>query len=777
MKNTLIALALLLAGTCSRAQQRLPYTAQEFALREVSMKEGSASQQQLQFNFRIYGKYGASQLTDESGGTWTPNYTLRFWLADAAGDTLVSDMADPSLQQRFSFFTVSPDTGQYRSYSFGHTVSFPYGAFRRYGQQTFSLWAQAQSPRGDIKLTPFKTGSYTVTVPRLHHVNEQQVQVKSAGVSESSTGVALKFNCQFLYGADELYTEGNGSTEVIFYTEFSKPDGSPVTLADDPLQASNPRSLARYAMLRPYKNTAQWGDLKLPYTLFYLPEGLQELNYAIHAVAADGTRRWENLYRGKVTIHMPPLYLARAVIKNIRVAERSYDVAAKDIPILNLFVSGKGSGGKGYPDLFWRFGSEGREILVSHTTHNSFTAADDSCFFQMMENERLSLGVYDYDVLSFNDNLGYFTFPVLQGDATFRQSKLRDEDVVDGEILIERKKRPATPTIRLYVKDTQIQGVSGYQIWGKVTDNSSLLKNQLFLRLPDGTHTQPAWQKIPMPADADFAGFVPAWDYPADAKVGLILLDKQYNMPFAQQYAKPDKTIRESRDVRLEVTPPQPAVQNGIHGLRLSVTAHYPAGMPDKNIFRFLYSLRETGGADLKPIAERGTLEGSPLCNASDCTFTLFVPYFLLREFSGKTVQALFGSEVQVAKNRFTVGKNETSLSLPVPVLQPAPTAVFTTNLKFKKNWSYVEIATEYNGQKQVLVKERAEDGKLTQEVRFPAEYVYGQDSLSLTITPYEFRTPQGEIRWTFTADALRKTGTLTLPKHPQAKKAMLKVH
>lgn len=772
MRKVLLILLLVLAVVSSGFAQKKPYTAQEFVLREVTMKENS-SKQQLNFSFRIFGRYADSELLDEEGKTWSPNYVLRFWLATANGDLLVPPGSDESQLQRFSGFSI--DSGAYRSYSFGHTVAFPYKDFMRHGPQTFSLWAQPESPDGRIKLPAFKTGTYSVTIPKLHPITDQQIQIKSVTPGENSYGVKLKYSCQFQYAASELYIENETTDEVLFYAEFTKADGSPVTLSTDPRQQTDKNPVPPSSQHQ--TKTPVSGEIEVPYAQFFLPQGPQEVNYAIHAMTANGTRRWENLYRGKCTLHMPPVYWARAVVKNIRVAERSYDVAAKDIPFINLFVSNKGSGGKGYPDLFWKFSGEGRTIMTTSISHNTFEGQDDSCFFQMMENERLSLGIYDYDVLSFNDKLGFFTLPVLRGETTYRQTRLRSDDVVDGEITVERKLRPAMPTTSLYVKAGQYEGVSGYKIWGRVTNNNALFKTRFFLRLADGSNQVPTWQQMPVPNDADFAGFIPAWEYPGSAKVGLLVSDKQYQMPMAQQYAQPDKYITESPDVQLQVSQPQTATENGVHGLRLQVTALYPAGVSNKNIFRFLYTLRETGGIDLKPIVEQGHFSGSLLCEGKECAFTVFIPYALLANFSEKTLQAVFGNEIQVAKNRFTVGKNETGISLSVPKLLPTPKAIFSTNLKFKKSWSYVEIASEYNGKKQVLVKERADGGKFTQEITFPTEYVYGQDTLSLIITPYEFRTAQTAIRWNFTADDLLKAGTLKLAKDAQAKKSTLKVY
>ena len=75
------------------------------------------------------------------------------------------------------------------------------------------------------------------------------------------------------------------------------------------------------------------------------------------------------------------------------------------------------------------------------------------------------------------------------------------------------------------------------------------------------------------------------------------------------------------------------------------------------------------------------------------------------------------------------------------------------------------------------MIKESTEDGKISVNLDFPAEFVATNDVLSIRLTPYAFRTAQTEFRWDFTLADLLKTKTLKLKKMPQAKKSVLQVH
>ena len=773
MKKRLVFFVLVCLSAQGAFSQKMPYTAQEFGFRDVELKEDLRPMRpRLSVSLKITGKFAQSQIEAGPGKSY-PDYALKFWLASENGDTLVSPQADPSLLQRFSFFSSSDPA--YGSYSFGHSLSFPYPRFRKTGKMTAVLWARPQSPDGNVLLKPLKVATYTLTVPKLYPLAEQKISLKNVEVSERDNSVILRYTCQLAYNASELYDETEDSDELVFFAEFTLPDGGPATLVNDPRLSPASLDGSQYSLLRQQKNVPLTGEIKLPYTQFFLAEGPHELNYVLHAVSKNKSRRWENLYRGKCVMHMPPVYFAKVAVTGLEVAHRTYDVAAKDIPIISLFVSNKGSGGKGYPDLFWTFTQEGRTLISTRVGSNSFLASDDSCFFQMLENDRLSLHVYDYDLLSRNDFLGGLDIPRLSGEATYRMDKLVTEDIVAGQIRMERKKRPVTPKLSLSAQTVREQGVSGYRIWGKSSENDPQFHTRLFLRLADGSNGIPAWRVENPPEGADFSYFMPAWELPKGAKVGLLLNDTRFGLPLAQYYATPDRILTESDDVSLAVTAFGPATRNGVHGIRCVLHAKYPPGLGPKDMLRFLYTLRGTDGSELNGLPAQ--TEGAVLCPGNECDWTLFIPYHLLTRFAGSTLHTVLRTDVRVARNGFSLGRGQDTLNVAVPTLSDAPKMQFETPLKFKKNWTYIELASEYAGNRTVWIKERTEAGKLVQEITFPVDRVYEKDTLSIILTPYEFRSPLPPLVWKVTAGELLKSPVLPLKKTPQTKKPVLKTH
>jgi len=776
MKSRLFFLFFCIATASPAWAQKVAYTQQEFVLRDVQMtQDPRAFNRRLAFSFRILGKYGRDQVESEPGG-WRPGYMLEFWLTDAQGDTLVSPGADKSALQSFSFFDT--DTGKYKSYSFAHNIYFPFQHFKKSGNLNVTLWGRAQNADGSIKLKPFKAGTYAVAVPQLYPFAAQKITTRNAAAvtaaKNNTQGVAVRFDAEFMYDAGELYTDAESSDLTTFFVEFTQADGSPVTATGDPSITSTGRNgLPQFETVQ-RKNATTHGEIFFPYTLFYLPPGIHTLNYKLHAVSDKFSRHWPALAEGKITINMPSVYFAKATVKNIQVAEKSYDISANSIPFGSLFVSQKSKSGKGYPDLFWRLETDYQNILTSQTVTNSFRAVDDSCYFQMLAGDRLYLNVYDYDVFSRNDLLGGFGIQ-MNDKLSYRAEKLRNDDVTNGEIYIERRPRPTAPAITLHVETVNSLGVSGYRIKGNITENGTPVQTRFFLRMPDGSNQVPDWKKMVPENGEGFAYFIPAWEYPKGAGVGVLTTDPFFRLPLGQQYVTPAQTLTETDDVKLQVEPLQATVRNGVNGLLLNITAIYPAGLADKSICRFRYELKDMiTGSNLADIIDKFKVEGSPFCPKSECGVTLFVPFYALRAYANQQIRAVFKSWVTVAKNNFVIGRNEEVLEMQIPEIVSAPKAEFSGTLKMKKNWTYVEIATRYNGEKKVLVKEKSEGGKFATEISFPSEYMCKDDTLSLIVTPYEFRTSQPEIRWTFTAKELLEKKTLALKKVPEIKKPVL---
>jgi hypothetical protein len=778
MKKALTGLFFFVALSSISFAQKVPFTSQEFVLKELVMKENTTSfNQRLIFNFKIFGKYNQDQIEPEAE-KHSASYKLKFWLTDAKGDTLISPSTNASMLQSFSFFGI--DSVRYKSYSFGHTIEIPYQAFKAYGSQTVHLWAQAQNTNGSIRLKPFKAGTFKINVPKLVPLEMQQIRIASPSIlydnkEYNGKGLTVIFSPQFLYSSAELYSEKETVDEVIFYVEFTTADGSPATMPNAPQTGQSTKLKSNYYVTEHKKNITKTAEIFVPYIHFFLPEGTQEIKYSIHATSKNLSKRWDNLAQGKFHLQMPPIYFAKAVVKNIRVAEKSYDVAAKDIPFAGLFVSSKNSKGKGYPDLFWTLENGYQKFISTPIVNNTFSAPDDSCSFQMIEGDVIQLGVYDYDTFSFNDEIGVFNFSMLNEQTTLKQTNLRSGDVLGGEILIQRRLRPHIPNMDLQVKPMSLNGTTGYQICGNISKDPTI-QNKIYIKLADGTNQIPSWKVMnDIPSGANFSYFIPAWDLPDRAGFGLAAIDSYFHLPLIQKVASPEKYITETNDVKLDIKPLQQTIQNGVHGVILEINVLYPEGLVNKNTCKFKYQFKELSGIDLKHIIEDLKIVGAPICPSNVCNMQVFIPFYVLHEFSGKQINALFQGEVSINKE-FLIGQNSAKLNAQVPTIVRLPKAQLSMNLKFAKNWSYVSISADYNGTKKTLVKENTQGGNMVTDIIFPTEYASEDDMVSIVITPYEFRTAMEPITWRFTAKDLIN-GTVILNKNKYAKKAALKTN
>lgn len=756
--------------------QKATYTKQEFTFRDVKMSENkTAFRSGLEFSFKVFGKYNRENILPENGRTF-PSYSLMFFITNEQGDTLIPPSRETMLQT-FSFFNV--DTGKYQSYSFGHNLKIPFQQFKKSGSQNIILWGQGQNADGSIKLAPFKTGIFKVAIPKVRPLEEQQIKIGQAHVSEDTKkyndkGIVINFSANFTYDANELFSTKESRNEVIFYIDFTDAEGNPINSTYDPRMVHNSKRKSMLFTAPHEKNITKNAEIFVPYTQFYIPPGTQRLTYTIHAISYEYSMEWRNLTSGTFTVNMPPVYFAKAAITNIQARDKSYDVAGKDIPIVNIFVSPKSSSGKGYPDLFWTFGTKNTTYIQTGVVDNSLYAADDSCSFQMLEDDVLFLDVYDYDTFSFNDDVGSFTFPKMTGAGVYR-SRLKSGDVVNGNIIIKRKARPLGKDMSVFAKTASYNGISGYQVWGNITKDAAI-RSQMFIRLSDGTNQTPSFTNMSViPAGANFSYFVPAWDLPPNAGFGLLCLDAEYNLPVTQKYAAPEKYFSETQDVQIKLKSTPQATQNGVRGILMEINIEYPAGITNKSDCKFNYDFKEDTGINLKKVFEQLKMVGSPICGDPVCGFKVFVPYYLLAQLSGKQLQTVFEGTVSM-KDKLTIGRLSEKITADVPTIVSLPNAELSMELKFAKNWSYVNISTEYNGIQRVFVKEKTSGGKMTVDVEYPSQFAAEDDMISLLITPYEFRTAMEPIRWTFSVKDL-KNGNVNLPKHKQVKKQSLKIN
>lgn len=780
MKNLVPTLVLLFLCFGLSAQS-IPYHMQDFALSEISQtRESTALNPKTKFSFKILAKYPSNQVEREPGKSGATEYKLKFWLETTEGEMIIGPDADPSLTQSFSGFS-RPDS-DYAQYSFGHTIAFPLGKFKKNGTITVKLMAQAQNSSGSILLNAFSAGNFTINVPKLVPLEEQKITVKNLNVQSNATninvqGIRLSFTPTFLYNDNELYYEGaeiDGKAK--FYVQFFKPDGSVVeTLNFQLSEETGNNNTHLYYLSKHDKYNKDQGNIFIPYTRFMLPEGEQNILYTISATTSDNKLNWYNLAQGDIRFVMPPMYFARAEVNNITVQDKVYDVALKNIPILNLFVGKKTTRGKGYPDLFWILNNGPDRLIVTPVQSNSFTAVSRQVAFQMLENDVLHLNVYDYDLLSRNDFLGSYTFPKFYGPVAFRKDDIKNNDIVSGQVKLMRKPKPASPFINLSLRQVRENGLSGYRLEGNISETSNPTELKLYLKQTDGTQVPLSQRFNPSPVGS-FSYFIHAWELPVNAEAGIFIYDREFKLPLGGKTAKSNAYFNSSEDVTITISDLKNEVQKGIHGLFLEISLSYPEGLQDKSACSFSYRCSTTEGIDLNPVLDFHLIKNEPLCSEKICYKRFFIPYSSMGDYAGKVFRAKLNASISAGRQSFTIGKASKSLTAELPAIIPSPTATLSFKIKAKKNQSSITIFSKYNGLEKVADKQSLKSGMLTFSVPLPGEKMYVEDECKIIIRITDTSGNYEDLPLKFTLKEIINGKSLQIKKTGKFKNLVLKV-
>lgn len=780
MKNLVPTLVLLFLCFGLSAQS-IPYHMQDFALSEISQtRESTALNPKTKFSFKILAKYPSNQVEREPGKSGATEYKLKFWLETTEGEMIIGPDADPSLTQSFSGFS-RPDS-DYAQYSFGHTIAFPLGKFKKNGTITVKLMAQAQNSSGSILLNAFSAGNFTINVPKLVPLEEQKITVKNLNVQSNATninvqGIRLSFTPTFLYNDNELYYEGaeiDGKAK--FYVQFFKPDGSVVeTLNFQLSEETGNNNTHLYYLSKHDKYNKDQGNIFIPYTRFMLPEGEQNILYTISATTSDNKLNWYNLAQGDIRFVMPPMYFARAEVNDITVQTKTYDVAAKNIPILNLFVGRRGTSGKGYPDLFWILNNGPDKLVVTPVLSNSFTAVSRQVTFQMLENDILHLNVYDYDLLSRNDFLGSYTFPKFNGPVVFRKDDIKNNDIVSGQVKLMRKPKPASPFINLSLRQVRENGLSGYRLEGNISETSNPTELKLYLKQTDGTQVPLSQRFNPSPVGS-FSYFIHAWELPVNAEAGIFIYDREFKLPLGGKTAKSNAYFNSSEDVTITISDLKNEVQKGIHGLFLEISLSYPEGLQDKSACSFSYRCSTTEGIDLNPVLDFHLIKNEPLCSEKICYKRFFIPYSSMGDYAGKVFRAKLNASISAGRQSFTIGKASKSLTAELPAIIPSPTATLSFKIKAKKNQSSITIFSKYNGLEKVADKQSLKSGMLTYSMPLPGEKMYVEDECKIIIRITDTSGNYEDLPLKFTLKETMNGKSLQIKKTGKFKNLVLKV-
>ncbi|MCG9909703.1 MAG: C2 domain-containing protein [Flavobacteriales bacterium] len=585
---------------------------------------------------------------------------------------------------------------------------------------------------------------------------------------KSAKGILFRFPASYSYSENELFSTTEKSGTISYRLVLTHPTGYDVYFPLDNM----PRKQAEITD-NPVKNATASLSIFVPYTLLSLSEGMHEMQYRLDAQTLDGSVTWPRLREGNFRFSMPRLYLTQARVDSISVAQGTYDVAAKDIPLVNLFVGRKSKAGKGLPDLFWVLKSNGLEVLRTSVAQNSLYAPDKSGNFQMMEDEILALTVYDHDLISRNDVMGSFEFPKLQGETRWTKSGLTSQYVKSGRIEVMRKVRPDCPDLQFSIESLKQEGITGYLVQLSPPESRNAeVKNIHILSAEGLVHKTVPLRDFQANAQNRLHYFMPAWEWPANAQTTVTITDTEWNIPICGFTAFPEKNITQTDDITLHWKKPQEVEQNGVYGLQIEVWTEYGFDPKYLNDMRFECQMSDKNKTYF---STSGALNQWVNTSNLQQPNTFFIPYRAFENKENTTTRLKVNLNTTHSQSGFITGTLTDSAEVQLEALQEVPELEFTALAKFKKGMKSLKMITVQGSMGEEKIREIPADVNIHQTLRFPVERIHAKDELSVRfVAEYtNGKTLQGGV--SFTLKDLEKTGEKSMAKAGLLKKVVIR--
>lgn len=499
--------------------QKEPFTSQSFVINEVVVKSfPDQFNPYVKISFKLVSKYSLNDIETE-GGSMFQRYKLAFYLCGVDDADTLTDIIYQS-----SYTMMSSVKGLYQN-SYQVSFDIPFFQFRKVGLLDFRICGLVSTERNSTQL-PVKPSSPTkVLIKKTYPIQQQIITVKNvkiANAADPKEGKIVEFNYKFKYNENELYSDESNksfSNNIYFYAECFDRNNLCVS--------PKIRNLANYEMIKFRKGVEFKGLLFIPYTELNLNEGSQNIRYALNASTIGEYKSWKSLYVGEVQMTLPPKYLTKITFRNIAMYETKYDVAGKDIPLVNIFISLRKSSGQGFPDIYWKLSRKGRNIGRSLTYRNSFYFYDDSILTQTVAGDKLLFSVMDQDFFSSDDVIGQLSLKLDYKEKQYFE-KLQFGGVRSGSIAVQKK-----PFIQYNLHDVAVEkglynGLSGYFLKALYSKRFDLKLSLSIIQKPDTLRFD---NLISIDNGPDrFSYFIPASVIKNPSSLLLELIDRDLNM-------------------------------------------------------------------------------------------------------------------------------------------------------------------------------------------------------------------------------------------------------
>ncbi|NVO01396.1 MAG: hypothetical protein HXX09_01705 [Bacteroidetes bacterium] len=544
----------------------------------------------------------------------------------------------------------------------------------------------------------------------VNDINFKEVHKKSVkNNKEIRNGLVFNANCKLKYTTVQIKEALTKPEFKNFYfvAELTDSLGNKIFIEKDNSTIATPR--IKITPLKPNDNYNL--NFYFPFRQLLLPKGQQQVNLKLYVTDSANTVRFPILLTKQIKIQQPEVYLAHFDVRNIEVGPGDYDIAAKNIPIVNLFVSKKAKKGQGTPDVQW-FLKDGKETLYSSSVaFNSRLGLDGVINMRILDDDDFSIDVYDFDYLSFNDFIGTFKIMPPRGTGILQIDTATNGNIKQGNIIFKKSILPELKILKTKTTASNYKGLPGiimdfeFQFGNLASLNGISLMpgvlsktNQAIPISYLNTTKQPAQiytKSFPLDVSTGKETFfIPQFEYESDSSLfvkvelgtpNILLSIKELKLPSEANLKNiilPTYSLKENQMI------------NGINCISLSIQNPASEGLFEfckpEEIWSSISFFKNETDEIIMPVYSENKLStesfGFKTFPAHHQTWN--IPYYLLDRLTGKQVFTI-NYKAEIQKNHYTLSENSQKIEFNIPpILKVKVNSIsFTANKrnKFKK--------------------------------------------------------------------------------------------
>ncbi|MBN2682201.1 MAG: hypothetical protein JXR58_06805 [Bacteroidales bacterium] len=543
------------------------------------------------------------------------------------------------------------------------------------------------SSHNDSIMPVFYKGDIFFDVPEMYNYEDQKITIENFNVitKEKSgvEGLEILFDANFSFPSSKIKgaSEKPNLKNYYFYITVNE--------ASRPFVFSPNKSPENsdYYSWNPFFATEAVDPVKklqcklfVPLTQLQILEGNFTLDIQLNAINFDGTIKWEHLAKTKIQITIPKFGITKIAVKNITVAEGEYDIAGKNIPIVNIFTGGKKNRGLGYPDVMWKVNQGFFTAYATKFLRNSHFGPNDTCYLKTIGNEKLDIVVLDYDAVGRDDELARFSINPKIEDYKIEHTGLRKSNVLNIDLSVSKTSLPNIGKISIIGETKKIDGTTG--LFVEIQGIKETLDSIFSLWAVILNHDEETFREKINSNSEGKVFFIPWFLNEKTSKAGLEIIHTESGKTLdfiCTPYIEKPKRIY---DLAIEVENKESLV-NGFKGVEITLKTNAPNDyIKYSNKLNFNFHITEESGRTCNYLS----LEKSVFSTR------IFIPFYKLNvgEEKLKTCYSISGAD--------RINLADTNIIVPVLIpelLVIKPDSIFCKNKKFYKKFQtiYWEIS------------------------------------------------------------------------------------